>query len=768
MIPLGAIEQSVFRLLNIKKEKQKRNSRGFIRTALQALIANDIIVGARDFDPDSDQLVRSDRPSHFRPTMRAEIWLRDNCENAKDATKTEIITQMLRDFRLIPEEQPNKENTSLQRSLFDNEQFKSEDVSEENFTDETSLVEIRNRSAAAAASPWERTQVPAEETPVAATADAHQVSKVSLPSNLNHLTPRWWEEFKNKCPEYRELAEFMPESVLIDLVRKTAIDYFVRANGVPAHMAANFNLEFKPQFARLADTTTPIEGVVREIFWRAIFYSERIADNGFARKLLLDTYQANAFDEGHALFSSDLQRSAKALSRIACAIDSIARELAPLPPAELSPPMMLDYFPQKSGAEDLPRPCAQIIDWRSIVLRNSSRRKFLKPSRSGFYLTPFGQLVSAILQARSSSNIWNMSRIAAWRTAVRNNRGSVLPKQPEKNAVCWAGAAVQRGGVRTVASAQEERKISTIKEGGLLKNAAKTTPTTPHVNEMAADARRSEESESVLVDIPARTSDGKLVTVRMPSSRLAPINLSFTLQELEAIQKLMTPQVDPNQGTVAANLVGTESTEIAYKAGEFEDIENKPTEPEPPENFVQIKYRLVDLSKSAGLELRKHTALRRHEDVIAFVVPDVVNTLCDRIMALQNTPLGESDENMRAEEVCKVALYHALNTLIRIINGMQHHIRKTEIEEKSIGDLSGERAFKVDFLADYAAQVVLAIEELAAGKSRILPLISTDEELTETSRAANIAEAPSWSLQRNRKIVGVNWRVCDPTTAANH
>lgn len=709
---LGAIEQTIFRLFNVKKEKQRRNSRGFIRAALQALIANDVIVGVSEFDPDSAQLRRSDRPSLFRLTTRGELWFRDNCTGPKDAAKYENVVRALQAFNLLPEE-IGKESDDVQQLLFDEQPVAQRP---EVFTDETTLTEIRNRVETSAAIPWEQAQMSNAEPPTTVVAAAGTATNDELPAmSLNEITPEWWKEFEKVSPEYRAISEIIPVGV-DDRVRDCAMEQFQTLAKVivrtdlrkytdrricgqydgeaygpyDEHEQYNFAKMEKVENARISwnkeildpesmdylraqGKTCVMTEYMREIFARALFYADTIAQQTDRGVLILtEMFMIHAASPETAVFATEIpyfSSKGHPSNAVSAAIGQIERAIvsgdfgwyAKIGQPPLDATLLIESD------------CNQMFAWRNVGTRQArhSNRQFTKPTRRHIYLTLFGRITALILLARRT--------------------GLAQQSTPEK----------------------ETHKMPAEKEGGLLKN-----------------AKRQPEA----ITIPVRTKDG--ITVRLP------VSTSDGLCSVDLTAAELLKRFGGN-----ASQVGIESLDRR-------------------EDHKNLRHRVVDLAKSSRPEVRKHLALREHEKVIAAVVPDVVTVLCERIAALQNVTLGSPPDEQTAEEVCKTALYHALTILSRVVRGLQNNVRKAAIEDMTRGADEEERPFTVDFLHDYAAQVSLAIETLLSGGERIMPIVTTEEELEAAKNAAGLEEAPRWRLHHERKIEDVNWSLVDATKPA--
>lgn len=709
---LGAIEQTIFRLFNVKKEKQRRNSRGFIRAALQALTANDVIVGVSEFDPDSAQLRRSDRPSLFRLTTRGELWFRDNCTGPKDAAKNENVVRALRAFNLLPEE-IGKESDDVQQLLFDEQPVAQRP---EGFTDETTLTEIRNRVETSAAIPWEQAQMSNAEQPTTVVAAAGTPTNDELPAmSLNEITPEWWKEFEKVSPEYRAISEIIPVGV-DDHVRDCAMEQFQTLAKVivrtdlrkytdrricgqydgetygpyDEHEQYNFAKMEKVENARISwnkeilapesmdylraqGKTCVMTEYMREIFARALFYADTIAQQTDRGVLILtEMFMIHAASPETAVFATEIpyfSSKRHPSNAVAVAIEQIERAIVSGDfgwYAKIGQPPLDAMLLIESD-------CNQMFAWRNVGTRQArhSNRQFTKPTRRHIYLTLFGRITALILLARRT--------------------GLAQQSTPEK----------------------ETHKMPAEKEGGLLKN-----------------AKRQPEA----ITIPVRTKDG--ITVRLP------VSTSDGLCSVDLTAAELLERFGGN-----ASQVGIESLDRR-------------------EDHKNLRHRVVDLAKSSRPEVRKHLALREHEKVIAAVVPDVVTVLCERIAALQNVTLGSPPDEQTAEEVCKTALYHALTILSRVVRGLQNNVRKAAVEDMTRGADEEERPFTVDFLPDYAAQVSLAIETLLSGGERIMPIVTTDEELEAAKTAAGLEEAPRWRLHHERKIEAVNWSLVDTTKPA--
>jgi len=709
---LGAIEQTVFRLFNAKKEKQKRNSRGFIRAALQALTANDVIVGVSEFDPDSDQLRRSDRPSLFRLTTRCELWFRDNCSGPKDAAKNDNVVRALQAFNLLPEE-IDKESDDVQQLLFDDQRVAQR---AEIFTDETALTEIRNRVETNDAIPWEQDQMSNSNAEPQATvvAAAGTATNDELPAmSLNEITPEWWKEFEKVSPEYRAISETIPVGVA-DNIRDIVIEEFQTVAKVivrtdlhkytdrricgqfeaygpyDEHEQYNFAKMEKVENARISwnkeildpesmdylraqGKTCVMTEYMREICARALFYADTIAQQTDRGVLILtEMLMIKATSPETAVFATEIPHfSSKGhpSNAVSAAIGQIERAIVSGDfgwYAKIGQPPLDAMLLIESD-------CNQMFAWRNVGTRQArhSNRQFTKPTRRHIYLTLFGRITALILLARRT------------------------------------------GLARQSAPKKERHKMPTEKEGSLLKN-----------------AKRQPEA----ITIPVRTKDG--ITVRLP------VSTSDGLCSVDLTAAELLERFGGN-----ASQVGIESLDRR-------------------EDHKNLRHRVVDLAKSSRPEVRKHLALREHEKVIAAVVPDVVTVLCERIAALQNVTLGSPPDEQTAEEVCKTALYHALTILSRVVRGLQNNVRKAAIEDMTRGADEEERPFTVDFLPDYAAQVSLAIETLLSGGERIMPIVTTEEELEAAKTAAGLEEAPRWRLHHERKIEDVNWSLVDATKPA--
>jgi hypothetical protein len=129
------------------------------------------------------------------------------------------------------------------------------------------------------------------------------------------------------------------------------------------------------------------------------------------------------------------------------------------------------------------------------------------------------------------------------------------------------------------------------------------------------------------------------------------------------------------------------------------------------------------------------------EQTIGFLTPDVVTLLCRKIAELQTAKISDTRS---AEEINKRGLYHALNVLLSVIRGMRNHLRAHLANDVR----QGETPFDPSLLGEYAEWFVLSMEELAAKRSRDIPVMALDDE----SR-----KLPVYRLQGEEALHDVKW-----------
>jgi hypothetical protein len=103
------------------------------------------------------------------------------------------------------------------------------------------------------------------------------------------------------------------------------------------------------------------------------------------------------------------------------------------------------------------------------------------------------------------------------------------------------------------------------------------------------------------------------------------------------------------------------------------------------------------------------------DDTIAQIVSPTVQALCQAIATADSTE-GAPDG------LDTVFLCHAITTVHNIVSALKHVVRER---------LADGQRFSANDIADYGAQVALDMEQLAAGKSRKLTLLSLERERSD-------------------------------------
>lgn len=138
------------------------------------------------------------------------------------------------------------------------------------------------------------------------------------------------------------------------------------------------------------------------------------------------------------------------------------------------------------------------------------------------------------------------------------------------------------------------------------------------------------------------------------------------------------------------------------------------------------------------------------EQTIAFLVPEVLATLCTKIAGLKTANV---DEGVDAEEINKKGLYHALNVVCEVVQGLHGYLRM----HLNNDEISGETPFNSEPLKEYADWFALSMEELAAGRSRDIPLMTLEPE----TRKLKILR-----LQKENALRRVRWTAEEPAQPA--
>lgn len=132
---------------------------------------------------------------------------------------------------------------------------------------------------------------------------------------------------------------------------------------------------------------------------------------------------------------------------------------------------------------------------------------------------------------------------------------------------------------------------------------------------------------------------------------------------------------------------------------------------------------------------------------IAHICTALVPALCAAVESLRT---AEISKTRQAEDINKRGLYHALNVFSGVVRGLHNLLREKIADEVA----NGYQPLDVSFLKDYVAWFVLSMEELAANRSRDVPLLALDED---------VKKFPAFRLQRGKALNEVRWT---PTEAA--